>query len=389
MRPIARGDAAAGPRVIVLQGLIHACAAGAIGFAVRTARAGGWERVPVRDEPEDLPALSIVVPARNEERNVERCVRSLLAQRLRDFEVIVVDDRSTDATAQILAQLARGDARLRVIAGEPLPEGWVGKPWALHQGVRAAQGTWLLFTDADSEHDPLAQPSILRYALAQGADAVTLATGQELGSFWERAVLPSALMIVVLALAGRPLANGQYILVARAAYEALGGHAALRGEIAEDIEFAKRLAADGRFRLCLADGTRLVRVRMYRSLRELWDGFTKNVFIGAEGDVATAALSIVVLAGFSVAPPLLAVAALARGRRLAALEAACCTVATAATASWAFARLSIPRRYGLYQPLGFAVVGAIMLNATVRVLSGRGVEWRGRRYTGRYKSERP
>ena len=167
-------------------------------------------------------------------------------------------------------------------------------------------------------------------------------------------------MIIVVAFAGRPLANGQYILVSRAAYDALGGHAALRAEIVEDIEFAKRLHADGRFRLpCAwrsAHASR-ARVRMYRSFRQLWNGFTKNVFIGNEGNAARAALSVVSLALLSVVPPALAIAAFARGRKLVGLEALCCTAATVSASAWMFSRLGFPRRYSSFVPLGFAVVG--------------------------------
>lgn len=327
--------------------------------------------------------LSMVVPARNEADNIERCVRSLLGQRLHDFEVIVVDDRSTDTTSAILERLAGEDARLQIVQGESLPEGWVGKPWALHQGAQRARGTWLLFTDADSCHEPAAQASTLRFALDRNVDAVSLATGQELGSFWERAVLPSILSIIVIGFANRPLANGQYILVSREAYNALGGHAALRGEIAEDIGFAKRLFADGRFRLRLARGAHLVRVRMYRSFAQLWEGFAKNVFVGAEGNVGHVAFSVVSLAMLSVVPPILALTALLRGRKAIAVEALCCTFMTMVAVSRPFSSFGIQRRYGAYQPIGFAILGAITVNATYRVVSGRGVEWRGRRYPGR------
>src|SRR5579875_2754668 len=166
----------------MLSVFVHICALAALGYAVRIGRGEDHpEPVPVTDDPNGLPRLSIVVPARNESANIERCVRSLLAQRLTDFEVLVVD-RSSDGTLEILRRLAQENPRLQVIDGAPLPEGWVGKPWALHQGALRAGGAWLLFTDADSVHDPLAEPSVLRYALDEGVDAVSLATGQELES---------------------------------------------------------------------------------------------------------------------------------------------------------------------------------------------------------------
>jgi chlorobactene glucosyltransferase len=352
-----------------------------------------WERVPVAAAAGPLPLLSILVPARNEEATIERCVRSLLAQQLDDFEIVAVDDRSSDRTREVLTRLAAGDARLRVVFGEPLPQGWVGKPWALHQAALRARGQWLLFTDADTYHEPIAARSTLRFAIAGGLDALTIATFQELGSFWERAVLPAIFTIILLAYGplramndrrrpDRALANGQYLMVSRAAYDALGGHQALCGEIAEDVAFARRLKRDGRFRLLFADGSHLVRVRMYRSLAQIWAGFTKNVFIGNERSAARALGSAVILGALSVAPPVCTLIAWRRDRPT-AVEALCCTLSTIVTSSRMFAHMRIPRRYAVWQPLGFAVLGAITLDATFRVLSGRGVEWRGRRYPGR------
>lgn len=379
----------------------HLCALGALAYAARAyGDEGAWERVPVRPSRRGLPSLSIVVPARNEAAKIERCVRSLLAQRIDDVEVVVVDDRSVDATAAIVARLAAGDARLRLVDGAELPAGWVGKPWALHQGAAVAGGAWLLFTDADTVHAPRAAASSLRYALDAGVDALTLATAQELETFWERAVLPAILATILFAygpLAAlndprRPdhaLANGQYLLVSRRAYDALGGHAALRGEIAEDVELAKRLKADGRFRLRLADGAHLVRTRMYASLPEIWDGFTKNAFLGAEGRLTGLVKGVAFCAALSLAPLALGALALRDRDPGGAVEAAGVVLCGAAAGARICGRLGIPRRYAAAHPLGLAVLGAIMVNAAARVLSGRGVTWRGRRYTGRYKGRRP
>ncbi len=344
--------------------------------------------------PGPLPLLSIVVPARNEERSIERCVRSLLAQQELDFELIVVDDRSSDATPAILERLAAEFPRLRVLRGEPLPEGWVGKPWALHQGAALARGAWLLFTDADSTHAARGAASALWFALFTGADALSIATYQELGSFWERALLPSILGMVFFASGSlgqindpadvkHALANGQYLLVARDALDALGGHAALRGEIAEDLAFARRIKADGRFRFILAGGEELARVRMYHSAGEIWQGFTKNVYVGAGGSLISLFGGTFYLLAVSALPPLLAARALARRRYLEAAEALACSAAIVAAASWAIRRTRLPRNLGLYQPVGTAFLAAITLNSTFRVLSGRGVEWRGRRYSGK------
>ncbi len=346
---------------------------------------------PLLEDRLDLPSLSIVVPARNEERSIERCVRSLLAQQLSDFELIVVDDRSTDATPAILARLTFEFPELRVLAGAELPAGWVGKPWALHQGARVARGEWLLFTDADSYHEPWASRSTLAYALDRGYDALTLVTGQDMETLAERAILPSILGAIVLA-SGSPeklndpldpdhaLANGQYILVSRRALEALGGHAALRGELAEDVAFARKLKRDGRFHLALVGGQRLCRVRMYHSASEIWEGFTKNVYYGAEGRLDRLAGGVAFLSALSIVPAALALRALAGRRWLAAAESLATLAAISATSGWAMGEVGMERRLGIYAPVGFAFFAAVMANSTWRVLSGQGVEWRGRTY---------
>jgi len=302
-----------------------------------------------------------------------------------------VDDRSSDATRSILERIARDDARLRIVHGAALPEGWIGKPWALVQGVAHARGTWLLFTDADSWHEPAGAASILWLATRAGIDAVSIATRQELGSFWERAVLPSILGLILFVVGPlgaindpkKPkaaLANGQYILVAREAYDALGGHAALRGEIVEDVAFARRLKEDGRFRYLLVGGDRIASVRMYRSLAEIWAGFTKNVYIGANGDVRALGGGMLFMLAISALPPALACYAIARRNYLAALEAALVTATIVTTAGWGMRRAGFSRRLALLQPLGTMVFAAIVANSSGRVLGGRGVEWRGRTY---------
>ncbi len=386
---------------LALDALAHLCALAALGYAARTSTLlRSWERVPVVAELPGPPSLSVIVPARNEARSIARCVRSLLVQTLPDYELIVVDDRSEDATPAILAELAGAHPRLRVVHGEALPAGWVGKPWALTQGARRARGEWLLFTDADTRHAPAACASALAYVRARGADALTLATHQELGSLGERAVLPTILGLVLVASGSaaqlndpadteHALANGQYILVARRAYDALGGHEALRGEIVEDVAFARRLKRDGRFRLLLAGGEAIVSVRMYRSLRDLWNGFSKNVYLGAGGDLRMLLGGIAFVAALSVVPAGLALDALVRRRPLRGLEALLCLAAGMAVQAYGLRATRLPRRLALWAPVGYAVLGAIIANSTWRVVSGRGVEWRGRRYTGRAGGERP
>jgi chlorobactene glucosyltransferase len=374
--------------------LTHGVAATALLYALRSVRVlRGWMRVPAISYMHNAPTLSIIVPARNEERSIEACVRSLVAQQGVDAEVIVVNDGSTDGTGAILTRLQREFPALRVIHGAPLPAGWVGKPWACAQGAARAYGSWLLFTDADSRHQPNASVSALAFARTHVADALSVMTGQDLGSLAEAAILPSILQMIVFA-AGplaeindpkrkdRALANGQYLLVSRPAYNELGGHEALRAELVEDIEFARRLKRDGRFYLVVAEATQLVHVRMYRSFREIWDGFTKNVYLAARGDVVALAGGIAFCALLSVAPPLLAVASLRKNDRVHAAEALAASAAVIAAGAYGASFVSLPRRLAVFAPIGIAVFGAIAVNSTMRGLTGAGFDWRGRRYPG-------
>lgn len=373
--------------------LDHLSALVSIAFAVRSATVmRGWVRVPPAAPDPDAPLVSIIVPARNEERAIQRCVRSLLAQTA-NFELIVVDDDSADRTGLILAEVVREHPTLRVVKGEPLPAGWTGKPWALAQGARLARGAWLLFTDADTWHAPESCASVLAFARERQVDAVTLWAHQELGSLAERLNLPAILTMVLLGSGTirqlndpgdrkHGLANGQFIFVSRLAYNALGGHAALRNEILDDIMFARRLKADSRFRLVLADGRRMVRVRMYTSLRELWGGFTKNIYLGARDDLRILVGAPALLALLSVIPAALAVQGFAARRPVRVIEAILSLGCGIAGTSRILREVGIPIQLSWYAPIGFVTCGAIMLTSTINILSGRGVEWRGRRYAG-------
>jgi chlorobactene glucosyltransferase len=372
--------------------LTHATAGVALFYAWRSLRMlRGWIRVPAVAAMDDAPSLSVIVPARNEERNIETCVRSLVTQIGVEAEVIVVDDRSTDDTRAILTRLEAEFTNLRVIDGAPLPAGWVGKPWACAQGAEAARGSWLLFTDADSRHEPQASVSMLAFARANASDAITIMTGQDMLTLGEQAALPAILGLVVFATGplqavndparpDRALANGQYVMISRDAYTALGGHGAVRGEIVEDIEFARHLKRDGRFRLLVAEGTQLVHVRMYRSLRELWDGFTKNMYLAARGSIAGLTGGTLFCASLSVLPPLLALGAARKREWALATEALGVTVTVIAVAAYGASYVSMPRRIAIYTPFGIAMFGAIALNSTRRAITGAGFEWRGRTY---------
>jgi glycosyltransferase involved in cell wall biosynthesis len=236
-------------------------------------------------------AVSIIVPARNEEAALGACLESLVAQRLvgeagAAFEIIVVDDHSTDRTREIAESFAAANpTKVCVIEAGPLPDGWTGKNNAVVTGVRAARGEWLLFTDADTVHLTGSLARSLEEAQENNADLLSYSPEQIAVSFWEMAVLP-----VVFAELARQYppsevsnpkspaaaANGQYILVKREAYDAVGGHAAIAGSILEDVALARAVKKCGR-RIRFRYAADAVRTRMYRNFRQLRDGWTKNL----------------------------------------------------------------------------------------------------------------
>lgn len=235
-----------------------------------------------------LPTVSIIVPARNEEDCLGLCLESLVSQNNEAqqgiaFEIIVVDDHSTDLTRTIASSFPQ----VQLIPAGPLPAGWTGKANAVTCGAREARGAWLLFTDADTVHKPGSLARATVEAKERGVDLLSYSPEQEVHSFVERAVMP--VIFAELATQYRPsqvsdpqsnaaAANGQYVLISREAYDAVGGHAAIAGSLLEDVELARAVKRSGRkifFRLA-ADQ---VRTRMYRSTRQLVEGWAKNLVL--------------------------------------------------------------------------------------------------------------
>lgn len=338
-----------------------------------------------------LPFVSIVVPARDEERNIRDCVLSLLRQEYPRFEVIVVDDGSTDATPDILRQLERDPAaqgRLRALRVAELPEGWAGKPHALHTGALAAQGEWLLFTDADTRHAPDALNHAVGIALARGLDLLSYGTMQDLPDFWGRVLMPMAYMGISMQYpvdrvndpkSRLAIANGQYILIRRMTYDAIGGYARpeLRATVLDDRDLAFAVKRHGG-RMALVDGRRYVRTRMYRGLREHVDGWSKNAYVGSRGGALFYLAMIVGLPLACVVPFLLPLAGLAHRDKG---EVAAGTVAVAsilAYRDWLDRQMDIPRRYAWTHPLAALVFAGILARSLWWKVSGRGVRWRGR-----------
>jgi chlorobactene glucosyltransferase len=235
--------------------------------------------------PRRAPLVSLIVPARDEERTIERAVRAFLAQTYQQLEVIVVNDRSTDATGAILAGI--DDPRLVVITGEEPSPGWLGKPWALAQGSRHARGELLLFVDADVVYAPEAVEAAVAQLEESGVAMLSLFPRFEMHGFWEHVAMPNlsffAFVFLPLWLGNRtrlPIlgaGGGPGNLVRREVYDQVGGHEALRDAVIDDVALA-RLVRRGGHRSTFVRGDDFVSVRMYHGLREVIEGFTKNAF---------------------------------------------------------------------------------------------------------------
>jgi chlorobactene glucosyltransferase len=345
---------------------------------------------PVEGRP-----VTVIVPARNEAGSIETVVRSVLASSYQPFDLIVVDDRSTDDTAAIVERLAASDRRVRLLSGAPVPEGWYGKPWACAQGAGQAGGALLLFTDADTRHEPELLGRAVAALEREGADLVTVSPHQRCVTFWERVVMPQIWLLLGLRYHPRRvnrarrerdvIANGQFILTTREAYTAAGTHAAVRHEVAEDLALAQSYLRHGR-RIHFAFAERLMETRMYQSLPQLVEGWSKNIYLGGRrsfpGQPLLQALVPLMLAlalGFWLVPPataLLSLLGVVPGGLLApALVAVGLSLAFWMLLSYG---MRIPVGYGLLYPVGALMALYIAARSTWR--GGRRVEWRGRTY---------
>ena len=357
---------------------------------------------------DSISDISVLVPARNEEARIRDCLASLAAQQPPVREVILLDDRSTDRTAEISREMGfreEAGSRLRLIHGADLPEGWVGKNWACHQLSKVADpaSKYLLFTDADTVHGTGCVSTSLAHARSIRADLLSLWPDQITGTWSEKLIIPLGYLLFMSfqpflflrwlqadpsrvqrfgfqrrRLAGLGAANGQFLLFRRAAYESLGGHEALRDHLVEDIAFGRRVASrtgEG-MRLFNADGINLLKCRMYTDFNGVWEGFSKNLRPVFEESPKSFLLFGIVIFGLFLLPflmfPWIPSAGIAVGLIL--LNRFILTLRF--STSW-FGFLAHP----------FAIVFALLvaLNSW-RLCLRRGIVWKGRVYSGATRS---
>lgn len=348
--------------------------------------------------PSNPPLISVCVPARDEERNIRACMEEILNQDYPNFEVIVLDDRSTDSTPDILADIASRDSRLHLINGSDLPEGWAGKPHALYQASASARGEWFCFIDADTFLEPETFSSCYSKAIETQADMFTIMTFQILGTFWEKTVMPLVMTALSVGFSPRKvndpktkdaIANGQFIMIKRSVYDAIGGHESVKDSIVEDKAISEQVKWNGH-RLIVADGMKVAKTRMYTSLPEIWEGWTKNIYLGLRDQKgllwlgAFGAFLAFLASIFLPAWPLLGMLWYFNGGGWMALGAMFESLLL-----WAYLiqvraiialKLEISPWYALTLPLGAGVFGAMMLTSAWNVVSRKGVTWKGRTY---------
>jgi chlorobactene glucosyltransferase len=353
------------------------------------------EVAPLRADA--APHLTVIIPARDEAHNIGPCVRSLLAQ---DYpadrlKILVIDDHSADDTAAIVRSIAARHPQVSLLSCPPLPPRWTGKSHACWIGARTAapESEWLCFLDADVWGEPPLLSSAIHAARKRDLELLSLAPRQELGSFAERLMLPCGLILLsflqdLREVQGRSrsavTATGQFMLIRRDAYDAVGGHAAVASAICEDLEFA-RLFKQAGHAVLLMGGEQMIATRMYTGWRTLWPGFAKNLVdtLGGPRATLTFAPLAVILAWAAVAMPILDAVAWWQGASGGWIALAIALLGSAAAFGLHIAAtfyFRIPFWYGLLFPLGYTLGAAMAFDSLRRRLTGR-VSWKGRIYS--------
>jgi cellulose synthase/poly-beta-1,6-N-acetylglucosamine synthase-like glycosyltransferase len=326
--------------------------------------------------------VSVIVPARNEEASLGACLESLVSQAGVDKELIVVDDGSTDQTREI----AESFARVRVIEPGPLPEGWTGKNNAVVAGAKIARGEWLLFTDADTVHLPGSLRRSLEEARAKKVSLISYSPQQEAHGFWQ-----SAVMVVIFAelastysmvqinssASSAAAANGQYILIRKDAYEAVGGHRAVATNILEDVALAANVKASGR-KIFFRFGAGMVRTHMYRNFAQLREGWTKNLALLFPSPIRLATLRLLEFL-LIAATPLVAAFEIADGHRYAGLGLVLVFVSLFAIFMMRIRRAHFPVSANAVALFGLPIFAYLLWRSRLSHKQGN-VQWKGRTY---------
>jgi chlorobactene glucosyltransferase len=335
--------------------------------------------------------VSIIIPARNEESSLWDCLQSARDQLHENIEIIVLDDASEDGTPEIIQQHASEDDRILALLGDgaPLPADWFGKPWALQRAQKKATGEWLAFIDADVQLAPEAISTALGYVESQELDMLTGVGDLTVDTFWERVLQPA---VGGLILAGnslsevndpnkkdKNLANGQFIFVSRKSYDEIGQHNCVQRNILDDVGIARALVASNKNYHCLFLHE-LFSCRMYTSLGEIWEGWSKNLFAGLRYSWPNLAMALFFTFAFSVLGQLLLLLGI---MNIVSTETLLWGLAMTLSCQSLRLAMDIRRKqpivYGLSHSIANIMVMGILINSALSTFRGT-VRWKGRIY---------
>jgi glycosyltransferase involved in cell wall biosynthesis len=362
---------------------------------------------PIATIPDRLPSITVIIPAYNEALNIQGCLRAVLQNELppdTQLQVIVADDESTDETAALAQAIAANAARITVITVPPRPttEIWRGKNWACAQAVQHATGEYWLFIDADVRLEPSAIATTLTEAQQQQSDLLSLGPEIICGCLSEWLVQPLMLSLIVIGFKfdgvndpddqDTAFAAGMFMLFKASTYQAIGGHAAIAADPVEDVGLAKRIKTTG-YKLRYSMATGIIKVRMYQNLAGLWEGWTKNFYLGANRNVGTVFFTAFALLMVFVMPWLGLLAVV--GGRLNGVAAA--PLMQGSGGLWVVTLLSLialilqyqmraataqmfkqPLRYWALSWVGGLILMAIAIVSMIKTETGWGWTWRGR-----------
>ncbi|MFH1828284.1 MAG: glycosyltransferase [Nanoarchaeota archaeon] len=334
----------------------------------------------------EYPNVSIIVPARDEERNIKRCVDSLLKQDYPNYEVLVLNDNSTDQTEEILKGYK--DEKFKYFNGKPLPEDWLGKHWACHQLTEKASGKLLLFIDADTYHKPNALRASVEAMYEEKADFITALPREKARSLSEKFIIPiigwSMVTFIPFAIAKRSkmpslsATIGQYMLFRKEAYLHIGGYPAIRKEVLDDVTFGRRIKSFG-LKWRMFDGTKLIHCRMYHNFHEIFDGFTRYIFAIFKNNIFYFLFSILILIFVLLSPWIIAFLYLF-GENIGEVSFILSMAAILISyLTWLISnsRFKYSHFLTLLHPLIIIFVSYIAFSSMIKTFSGK-IEWKGR-----------
>ena len=357
-----------------------------------------------KNKEESYPFISIVLPTRNESHRIKGCIESLKKQTYPNFEVIIVDD-SEDNTVEIIKNIVGNDKRFKIIKENEKHDGWIGKPHALQQGSREAKGEWLLFIDADVSFNEKLVENAVQHAVKNSLDMLSVMMSVLCKTFWEKTVQPVPigllLFLVPFSRVNNPenkasFAAGPFILIKKRVFNKIGGYEQIKNKIADDVELAKLVKESG-FKIGLAHAQHLIKLRMYRNLREIWEGWSKNIFMGSiqkRGIKSKTLQLLLALLGLFAVFDVMVLPFLATlvflTLNLLKPSAAWQNLFLLSISVWllsTFTQFYVHKKYWVGEPrytplyfLGGIITMGILLNSAFKTLTRSEVTWKGRRY---------